>query len=384
MINHSAAQVTGLVLTDRYDDGFVHAAATNPIQRELGTLPPNQSQKIAITFKVVKPGRLCHTIEMTGAGGLHESTQACVQADALPVVAPPAAPPVSPPVAPPIVPPVVPPAAPPTGPASPPIVVPPAKPAATVKITGPQSATVGQTATFVIEATNTGSVVIPTLRISEAYDQQTLRAVQATDGFSVAGGQLVWTVQNLAPGQTVRRTIVCNCIAAAPRTCNQATASDGAELTSADQACIAILAADASGAAAAPATSAPIAGSNLHIQIAGPGSSVKAGTDASYQITLSNDARERRAESGSFDHPSRRHAILGQPASEFSQIDDRRPDYPLRANRRTAAERDAHVRGPRPSQCCRRCNHSGQRHQSESHDALDGRRGDENSVDGSR
>ncbi len=82
LINRGDAAATGLVLTDRFDDGLVHAAAANPIQKGISPIEPHQARRMAIVFKVVKPGRLCNIIELTGDGGLNTSAQACVQSEA--------------------------------------------------------------------------------------------------------------------------------------------------------------------------------------------------------------------------------------------------------------------------------------------------------------
>jgi len=82
LINRGDAAATGLVLTDRFDDGLVHAAAANPIQKGLNPIGPHEARRLAIVFKVVKSGRLCNLIELTGDGGLNSSAQACVQSEA--------------------------------------------------------------------------------------------------------------------------------------------------------------------------------------------------------------------------------------------------------------------------------------------------------------
>jgi len=332
--NYTAAEATGLVLTDRYDDGLVHAAATNPIQRELDPIPPGQSRQVTIIFRVAKPGRLCHTVDLAGSGGLHQSAQACLQADGpqpvlppgaapLPAAPLPAAPPSAPAGVPPALPqpatPAVPPLLPPSAPATPPPaappaslapppaapVVPPANPALsmTIKTTGPQTLHVGETAEFVVEVRNSGGAVLPTLRITDSCDPQALRATEADDGIdrqiAIATGQLVWTVQNLAAGQSVQRRIHCLCLAPSASACNQATATDGASLTAGDQACIAILAAQpatpatppasAPPAIAPPTSAAPPAGGNLHVEIAARTNPIAVGSESSYQITITND-----------------------------------------------------------------------------------------------
>lgn len=98
LINRGDVAATGLVLTDRFDDGLVHAAAVNPIQKSLSPLGPHETRRLAIAFKVLKSGRLCNLIELSGDGGLNNSAQACVQSEAAQLIPSPNMPaPVSPP-----------------------------------------------------------------------------------------------------------------------------------------------------------------------------------------------------------------------------------------------------------------------------------------------
>jgi uncharacterized repeat protein (TIGR01451 family) len=92
LVNRGDVAATGLVLTDRFDDGLVHAAAVNPIQKGLEPLAPHQARRLAINFKVVKSGRLCNILELTGDGGLSASAEACVQSEAVRLTPPPIAP----------------------------------------------------------------------------------------------------------------------------------------------------------------------------------------------------------------------------------------------------------------------------------------------------
>ena len=80
--NRGAVATSRLVVVDRFDDGLIHAAAVSPIQRELDPFAPGETRKIGITFKVAKPGQLCQHVELTGPGGVRQTTSACVQADA--------------------------------------------------------------------------------------------------------------------------------------------------------------------------------------------------------------------------------------------------------------------------------------------------------------
>ena len=137
---------------------------------------PGQWRKISLTFKVSKPGRLCQTIDLTGGGGLRQSTSACVQAVAAAGTA---------------------------------------KAAATVKLSGPPQAQIGQNAQFDAEIRNTGNAPIPSLRVAlSVSDPQLLRTAMADPNFSQVGPQLVWTIANLGPGTVEHRRMACKCLAA--------------------------------------------------------------------------------------------------------------------------------------------------------------------------
>ncbi len=240
--NRGTTTAGGLVLTDRFDDGLVHAAAVSPIQRELDPLAAGQSRKISLTFKVTKPGRLCQTIDLTGGGGLQQTTSACVQAVAAAGSG---------------------------------------KPALTVKLTAPPQAQVAQNAQFDAEIRNAGDAPVTSLRVALSIgDPQFLRAAMADPNFSQANGQLVWTIANLAPGQVEHRRMACTCLAVG-RACARVSVSDGSNPAVEDETCVVV---QAAAGRQAPGTS------NLNVQIASRANPVKAGSDTSYQVTVTNHA----------------------------------------------------------------------------------------------
>ena len=150
--NRGAVATSRLVVVDRFDDGLIHAAAVSPIQRELDPFAPGETRKIGITFKVAKPGQLCQHVELTGPGGVRQTTA------------------------------LRPSRCPgrsfqrgrsarerwPHGSRH------PGKPAMTLKVSGPASTKVGQNVEFVIEIRNSGDAAIPTVRVSDTCDAQTL------------------------------------------------------------------------------------------------------------------------------------------------------------------------------------------------------------------
>ena len=92
----------------------------------------------------------------------------------------------------------------------------------------------------------------------------------------------MWTLQNLTPDKVEYRRLRCVCLDAANRACDQATVTDGGDLTLHDEACVQILPGDASAAGANPG------GGNLNVQISSRTNPLKAGSDSSYQVTITN------------------------------------------------------------------------------------------------
>ncbi len=239
IVNRGDAPATGLRIRDRYDEGFTHSIGKNPIEVELDP-PPAAGQSITkgITFTVVKAGRLCHTVELlTAAGAVLQTTQVCLDATAA---------------------------------AS-------AKPAVSVKITGPISAHVGETALFTIAVTNSGDAKLSNLQITNAYDPLQLDAKSASDGYKQAATGLTWTIASLDPGQTVQRKIEFACRAAAAKVCDQATVADATGATlGTDQACMEVVPTEAA------------TGGKLSVAVAATSNPIKIGAETKFVITVSN------------------------------------------------------------------------------------------------
>ncbi|HKD36274.1 MAG TPA: hypothetical protein VKB78_05720, partial [Pirellulales bacterium] len=238
VINHGDAPAESLVLKDTFDDGLVNAKAASPIQVGLDAIPPNQGKRIAIKFTIAKAGHLCHTVELTGPGGIRQSTQACLDATNA---------------------------------------GPPPKPALSLKITGPATAHVGDRVQFTIEAKNTGDVKIANLKIANDYDSKLLDAKMASPTPEKTDSGVSWTVTNLDPGQIVQKRVDFLCLAEG-RVCAKASATDGAELMLGDQACLDISAVEPP----------PVAGGKLTIAAAARSNPIKVGAGTSFVITVSN------------------------------------------------------------------------------------------------
>ena len=66
--NRGPTAAVGLRIKDRLGQGLEHREANrqNAIERMLGELGAGQSRQVAVTLRVTKPGRLCHTVEVSG------------------------------------------------------------------------------------------------------------------------------------------------------------------------------------------------------------------------------------------------------------------------------------------------------------------------------
>ncbi len=281
LTNRSPTPVTGLVITERLDPGLENPAVNqrHAIERLLGDLAPGASQRVNVTLGVTRPGRLCHTIEVSGKNIAPSSQQACLMG-----VAETAAP--GPGV--------------PAGPSGPSVVPPlggpeqskpqpnPIRPSFSVKKTGPKHRIKGETADFSIELANTGSIAVRNIKVLDHYDPALLPKY-ATDGYRVEDGGLAWTVDELPGGQTTELRVRCLCQAAAAKTCNRARATtpDGASVEA--EACLEI-GAGGNGPGSPPAkpTPTPAAGEGLSMSVVGLSNPVTAGKELTYEIKVTN------------------------------------------------------------------------------------------------
>jgi uncharacterized repeat protein (TIGR01451 family) len=206
--NRGELPATGLVIVDRFDAGLEHPVSASPIERDLEDLAPGQSRRIALTFRVTRAGRLCHTVEVTGDSGIRATAQGCVTAGQ--AAAPPR--PGTPPSA-----------------AQPPVTTPPTEARLDVTKSGPAWQFVNRTAEFVMRIKNVGTVRVNNLRVVDSYDLS-LDPTSATAGYSQVGDDLAWDVDTLGPGQEIRFQVHCLCLEPAARACNRVivTTAEGA------------------------------------------------------------------------------------------------------------------------------------------------------------
>ncbi len=290
--NRGDAAATGVLVSDRFDSGFQHAAAASPIEANLGQIGPHETRRIAVTFHVTQAGQLCQEVTVTADGGLRGESRSCLTASDRAGVAPP-------PAGAPII----------VGPQSganssqgglsqgaptpavpPPAVAVPAIPKSTqpvggsrlnVRMTGPDSRKLGESAQFVITVTNTGDTPLNNVLVSDVAETS-LEIAGAETGFEIRGGALVWTIDALDAGQSKSFRVDCRCVKESTRACNRASVTADGGTTGGDEACVEIVA-----QAAAPGAPA-VAASKLSVAVADQADPIRAGGDTTYQIVVTN------------------------------------------------------------------------------------------------
>lgn len=331
IINRSDLPATGILITNRFDVGLEHAMSASPIERDIEDLGPGAMKRIAVTFRLSRPGELCQTMEVVAKSGQQGAARACVtglapagpgatappgaiQPENRPTLDPPGARPPSLAPAPSGPPSTAPPSLeprPPAGPpfsATPPAVTAPAeaRPSILVRKTGPTRRKVGETADFLIEITNTGNVPLGNVRVTDNYETS-LEPIAATQNYSVAGGALSWNLASIAPGGRVKLQVNCKCLQEVARACNRVIVN-AEGLTMADEACLEVVGEKAATAptgppvtappssppiptpSTAPRPSTPLAPGKITLSIADTVEPVKVGEETVYDIVVKNES----------------------------------------------------------------------------------------------
>ena len=72
----------GLLVIDHFGSGLEHAVGQSPIERPLADLAPGKSQRVGLTFRVARSGRLAHTVQVTSGGKVVASARSSLSAAA--------------------------------------------------------------------------------------------------------------------------------------------------------------------------------------------------------------------------------------------------------------------------------------------------------------
>ena len=233
--NNGDAPASGVVIEDHFDPGLEHPSDENWIRRTLGDIAPGETREVGVTFRVTKPGKLCHRVKVSASGVTAASGSGCVD-----VAAPVAA-------------------------------------AVEVKVTGPASGQTGSTAKFIVTVANRGNVAISDLT-AKVTVEAALRPDEAA-GFAYVGNQLVWKVPQLAPGKEAVGQVNCACVKAADNACCTVSVAGADNVSDKDSACLRIT--------AAPAAAAPVLG----VRITNTNNPIRVGAETTYRVSVRNTGR---------------------------------------------------------------------------------------------
>ncbi len=190
--NTGSTPLSAVVASDSFDPGLSHVGGgESPIRKALPkSLEPGQTEKIAISFLVTRPGRHAHRLDVTADGGHAAGARAVV-----------------------------------TGIAS---AAPPATPAKLeVTMTGPKSLESGQIGEYFIEVANRGSQPAKGVRLDVQYGAEFEfdRASGAGRTDDLARRTTQWRVGDITGGQTIRKQLNLRSLAAANSAVVQAAAT---------------------------------------------------------------------------------------------------------------------------------------------------------------
>jgi uncharacterized repeat protein (TIGR01451 family) len=191
--NTGRTELQNVLIRDTFDPGLqpnIPGVDPNrPVEIPSFSLAPGETVQKGISFIPRRAGQLCHSVEVTAAGGHLASQRVCID-------------------------------------------VTQAVMRIDVQKRGPQQASVGDQVPFTLSITNTGDSVLSNIRITDTPDGN-LRPYQGSDGFRVVDGSIVWAVDTLGPNQTVQVELVCLCERESPSAVNtvQVTADGGVRQT---------------------------------------------------------------------------------------------------------------------------------------------------------
>jgi len=181
--NQSSQTLNGVRIRDEFAAGLEHESGqASPIGIEIGQLGPGKTWTDTIRFNVRQPGVLCHTVTVTADGGHQAAARSCLTARK---VEPPPKPEPKP--------------------------EPQLKPEVQVSVSGPEKATVGDTANFVIRVTNSGNTTLTTVHVLDVFSDS-FTPKKASENHQWYQGGLLWTIPSLAAGKSESFEVSCQCV----------------------------------------------------------------------------------------------------------------------------------------------------------------------------
>ncbi len=157
--NPGSGPATNINLIDEFDPGLEHQSGANPVQLDIGTLSPGQSRSVQLALTPRRSGQLVNRVTATADGGLREQATHTLTA---------------------------------------------ALPKLTISKSGPAFRYAKRPAEWNITVTNNGEVAVSNVVVRDQLPTE-LSFVQAEQGGQLVGGQVVWNLGTLQPGE--RRTV---------------------------------------------------------------------------------------------------------------------------------------------------------------------------------
>ncbi len=303
--NRSRVPATALVITDTRDAGLGHDVSTPQIRKSLGNLGAMQSQEVLITFRALELGQQCHTVQVTGAGGLNARRRVCVQvrqpAPSAPVPSPaqpsspwnepsplpgdsqqpPAATQETPPSAP-----QIPYTEPPQAPASAPEFAIQAY-FANLDSEKIRSASVGDEVLLFLEVISSDNQDLSGLAVSVEIDSS-FEATLASGGNKREGSRITWRDQQVSAGALGRFAVKCKCLEAVPSAGFRGTISDSTGQQKSVDAYLSVVASTAP--APGETSQEPDTTSNLKLTLSTASNPARQGDTFIYQVFVTNES----------------------------------------------------------------------------------------------
>ncbi len=250
--NQGDADATGIVLTDRYEQGLRHSSdVTQSMQLKndrVGNLRPGESRSLSLEFEVVSSGRLCHNVTVRSNEGAEASTRGCVNA----VQAEPQG-----------------------------------QPDLKLDKDGPRQVSVGDIALFSIVIRNTGDVPLTNLVVVDEYDRA-FSPQPRQQGYEVVNGNIQWRIDRLDVGQSKKFEVQCSSLRPANRAGGLVKVTDDSGLMRVDDHYVEILPGRDTGGVT-PGGPAP-AGGTLRLAIEPFSDTLRAGQRTTLRFLIENQA----------------------------------------------------------------------------------------------
>lgn len=250
--NNGDADATGIVLTDRYEQGLSHSPAgdrTMQIENNrIGNLRPGETRSVYLEFQVVGSGRLCHDVMVRSNEGAEASTRGCVNA----VQAEPQG-----------------------------------QPDLRIEKDGPRQVSVGDVALFSIVVRNTGELPLTNLVIVDEYDRS-FSPQPRQQGYEIVNGNIQWRIPRLDVGESKKFEVQCSSLRPANRAGGIAKVTDDSGLMRVDDHYVEVLPGQDTGGVAPEGP--PQQGGTLRLAIEPAADTLRAGQRTTIRFLIENQA----------------------------------------------------------------------------------------------